>query len=313
MTVTDQIKILNRKIKQNEAQYNLDRKAAKISARSSNNLDRYEYLTGEVLSLKPSTIEQAKFEYSPLGKMFNKGMSEDDKKEGLLKRLENILLNTFSTTNKTPKNKTNNQSKKLVYNTEHSFSKLKNISDIKKLSLDSMFNLTRKYHKKFIGLKNLVPRTENNKKLKQEVLINAGDIYNALYDIYKNKYNKKINSLSTKNRKNLDYEKLRLSDDYLYSSEEKQEEQKEIFPIKSDGKTEQQTSKKPTKDDVIALNKWIIDEETDINEELFKKYFLFQTPCALLKDLYKTNDKEKNSELVNLINSGLKALKEEIV
>ena len=72
MTVTDQIKILNRKIKQNEAQYNLDRKAAKISARSSNNLDRYEYLTGEVLSLKPSTIEQAKFEYSPLGKIFIK-------------------------------------------------------------------------------------------------------------------------------------------------------------------------------------------------------------------------------------------------
>ena len=61
---------------------------------------------------------------------------------------------------------------------------------------------------------------------------------------------------------------MRLSDNYLYSSEEKQEEQKEIFPIKSDGKTEQQT-KKPTKDDVIALNKWIIDEEIDINEELF--------------------------------------------
>ena len=78
-------------------------------------------------------------------------------------------------------------------------------------------------------------------------------------------------------------------------------------------KTEQQTSKKPTKDDVIALNKLIIDEETDINEELFKNFFLFQTPSALLKDLYKTNDKEKNNELVNLINSGLKDLKEEIV
>ena len=54
-----------------------------------------------------------------------------------------------------------------------------------------MFNLMRKYHKKFISLKNLTPQTESNKKLKQEVLINAGDIYNALYDIYKNKYNKK--------------------------------------------------------------------------------------------------------------------------
>ena len=90
MTVTDQIKILNRKIKQNEAQYDLDREAAKISALSSNNLDKYEYLTGEDLGLKPSTIEQAKFEYSPLGKIFNKGLSEDDKKEGLLKKLKNI-------------------------------------------------------------------------------------------------------------------------------------------------------------------------------------------------------------------------------
>ena len=65
MTVTDQIQILNRKIMQNEAQYGLDRKAAKISALSSNNLDRYEYLTGEDLGLTLSTIEQAKFEYSP--------------------------------------------------------------------------------------------------------------------------------------------------------------------------------------------------------------------------------------------------------
>ena len=106
MTVTDQIKILDRKIKQNEAQYDLDREAAKTSALSSNNLDKYEYLTGEDLGLNPSSAEQAKIEYSPLGKIFNKSLSEDDKKEGILKRLENIkgkndeLLNTFSTTNK---------------------------------------------------------------------------------------------------------------------------------------------------------------------------------------------------------------------
>ena len=144
MTVTDQIKILNRKIKQNKSQYDLDREAAKISALSSNNLDKYELLTGEDLGLKPSTIEQAKFEYSPLGKIFNKGLSEEDKKEGILKRLENIkdkndeLLNTFNTTNKTSKNKTNNQRKKLIYNAEHSFAKLRNTDDIEKLSLDSV-------------------------------------------------------------------------------------------------------------------------------------------------------------------------------
>ena len=73
MTIADQIKILDRKIVQNEAQYDLDRKAAKISTFSSNNLDWYEYLTGEDLGLKPSTVEQAKFEYSPLGKILRKG------------------------------------------------------------------------------------------------------------------------------------------------------------------------------------------------------------------------------------------------
>ena len=62
MTVTDQIKILNKKIKQNEVQHDLDGRASKICALSSNNLDKYEYLTDEDLNLKPSTVEQAKFE-----------------------------------------------------------------------------------------------------------------------------------------------------------------------------------------------------------------------------------------------------------
>ena len=48
-------------------------------------MDKYELLTGEDLDLKPSTVAQTKFEYSPLDKKFNKGLSEDDKKEGILK------------------------------------------------------------------------------------------------------------------------------------------------------------------------------------------------------------------------------------
>ena len=53
-------------------------------------MNKYEYLTGEDLGLKPSTAEKAKFEYSPLGKIFNKGLSKKDKKDGLLKKLKNI-------------------------------------------------------------------------------------------------------------------------------------------------------------------------------------------------------------------------------
>ena len=158
MTVTDQIKILDRNIKQNESQYDLDREAAKISAFSSNNLDKYELLTGEDLDLRPSTIEQTKFEYSPLGKIFNKGLSEEDKKEGILKGLENIkdknevLINIFSTTNKASKNGKLTKSDVWTYNTKYSFSKLKNIDDIKKLSLDSMFNLMKDHHKNLNSL-----------------------------------------------------------------------------------------------------------------------------------------------------------------
>ena len=57
---------------------------------SCNNLGKYEYLSGEDLGYKPSVIEQAKFEYSPLCEIFNKGLNKDDQKEGLFKRLKNI-------------------------------------------------------------------------------------------------------------------------------------------------------------------------------------------------------------------------------
>ena len=68
MTSTDEFKILDDKIKANQAQYDLGREAAKISALSSKDLlEKYEYLTGEDLGHRPSVQEKSKFEYSPLG------------------------------------------------------------------------------------------------------------------------------------------------------------------------------------------------------------------------------------------------------
>ena len=56
-----------------KAQFDLDIKAAKITALSSNNLDKYEYLTGGNVGHQPSTVEKAKFEYSQLGiRVFDK-------------------------------------------------------------------------------------------------------------------------------------------------------------------------------------------------------------------------------------------------
>ena len=69
-------------------------------------MDNYKYLTDEDLGLKASTVEQARFEHSPLGKVFDKGLTEEDKKEGILKRLRNIedksekQLKVFSKANK---------------------------------------------------------------------------------------------------------------------------------------------------------------------------------------------------------------------
>ena len=90
MALTDQVKILDDKIKANKAQYDSDRGAAKISALPSGELEKYKYLTSEDLGYKLDVIRKAKFEYSPLGTVFDKGLDESDKREGLLKRLKNI-------------------------------------------------------------------------------------------------------------------------------------------------------------------------------------------------------------------------------
>ena len=81
----------------NEAQYNLDRKTAKISPLSSNNFNKYEYLIGEDLDYKPSTVEQARFDDSMLSKFLNKGLKEEEKEEGPLKILK--MLKTRIKTN----------------------------------------------------------------------------------------------------------------------------------------------------------------------------------------------------------------------
>ena len=53
-------------------------------------MGEYEYLTGKDLGYKTRVVEQGKYEYSPLGRIFNKRLEEDDKKDALLKRLSNI-------------------------------------------------------------------------------------------------------------------------------------------------------------------------------------------------------------------------------
>ena len=72
MTVKDWLKILDRQIKQNKADYDLYRQNVEIFALSSGDLNKYEYLTKKDLGYKPDPVQKSKFEYSSLGQMFNK-------------------------------------------------------------------------------------------------------------------------------------------------------------------------------------------------------------------------------------------------
>ena len=60
MTVTDQIKIIDNKVKTNQAQYDLDRLTAKISALPSGELRKYEYFTSKDVGYRPSVLERIK-------------------------------------------------------------------------------------------------------------------------------------------------------------------------------------------------------------------------------------------------------------
>ena len=204
MTVTDQIKILNRKITQNEAQDNLDRKVAKISALSSNNLDKYEYLTSEDLGLKPSTIKQAKFEYSSLGKIFNRGLDKDDQKEGFLKILKHIedkneeQLKLFSNATKTSSH-TKNESDYNYDNNKFALYKIyRDFQNFKDSSLEPKYDDISKFYSALNEFKNHKTNTDETQQHKNRVIDNSVELYNNYFDSYKKNLMKLAMKLSIK-------------------------------------------------------------------------------------------------------------------
>ena len=93
MTRKEQNKILDAKIESNINQHKVDRSNAEISAFSSGNLNKYEFLTRKDLKYKPNALDKAKFEFSPLGKAFSIGSdktSQGYKEEGAIKLLKDI-------------------------------------------------------------------------------------------------------------------------------------------------------------------------------------------------------------------------------
>ena len=145
MTLTDELKILDDKIKANQAQYDLGREAAKISALSSKDLlEKYEYLTGEDLGHRPSVLEKTKFEYSPLGMSLSKSFKKDN--------VKNIA-----------KSESN-----FNYDTNYNVYRFYKVYDeFQEMSLDSKYNRIKEFNKlliKFKALKPKKPQKRNSKR-----------------------------------------------------------------------------------------------------------------------------------------------------
>ena len=162
----------------------VDRMNAEISAYSSGDLPKYEYLTKKDLGYKPDAFEQAKFEYSPLGKVFTDGLDKSDKNEGLLKRLKNI------------EDKSNNQ---LLTIKNISRTAIKgNVSDEYKIIQDFKQELIDKNILKLSGVKKFDDIVDEWKQTKSKKIVfknvdaKVGTRNFDIYKIFKNYLNEEI-------------------------------------------------------------------------------------------------------------------------
>ena len=93
MTRKEQNKILDAKTESNVNQYKVGRLNAEISAFSSGDLNKYEFLKRIDLNYKPNALDKARFEFSPLGQTFNTGLDKNAQgyqEEGIIKLLKDI-------------------------------------------------------------------------------------------------------------------------------------------------------------------------------------------------------------------------------
>ena len=131
------IMTINDQIKDEKLQYDINREASKISALSSVNIQKYEYLTGEDIlpSNQQQIIEQTKFTYSPLGKAFEKQIKTiEDQGKKQVDALENL-----KDTNKQVVNINDDYEDKLLHSKEQEiFRKIYN------KRLDKIEELTKK-------------------------------------------------------------------------------------------------------------------------------------------------------------------------
>ena len=130
MSISEKIKEINNKIKQNKAQYDLDWQTAKISALSLGNVGKYEFLTDKDVLAEKDLLEKAaalkRFEYSPLAKELKKQTSVAEKQYQDFDKVINYdeIEEPLKTEKEEPL--TINESS-IFYNNKYTFNEFKNV------------------------------------------------------------------------------------------------------------------------------------------------------------------------------------------
>ena len=185
----DELQILDNKIKANQAQYDLCREAAKISALSSKDLlEKYECLTGEDLGHRPIVLEKTKFEYSPLGMSLSKSFKKDNVK--------------------------NNANKESNFNHDgnYKFYKFyKEYDEFEEMSLDYKYNRIKEFNKLLIKFKTLKSKKPETQFKKEQIMKNVDQLYKKYYNAYKNDYDND-DELNEAKKKKFDYKQFELFD-----------------------------------------------------------------------------------------------------
>ena len=187
MTLTDELKILEDKIKANQAQYHLGREAAKISALSSKDLlEKYEYLTGEDLGHRPSVLEKTKFEYSPLGMSLSKSFKKDN--------VKNIA----------------NRESDFDYDGKYKFYRFyKQYDEFEEMSLDSKHNKMKEFKRLLNNFKNLKLKKQETQLKKERIMKKVDELHEKYYNDYKNDFDND-DELSESETKKFDYKQFQL-------------------------------------------------------------------------------------------------------
>ena len=250
-----------------------------------------------------------------MGKIFNKGLDKDeDKKEGLLKRLKNIedknekLLEV--------KNKTENIKEVTDFaNQPLRFEAMELIEEIIVIQKDV------DYRKLKIRGSNDVDCDFSDYKTFKELF---RDLYYKkviIDDVEANQYefdtvmNSSKNYIPRNNKYTEAKNKLLNYVKKFYEGRKKIIEgfKNEIFPVYYDKEYEYQKKLKSEEEsEENKIFKYIENESKGINYELFEKHFSFVVPSVLAKKLFETKDKKKNSELVKEIKNRWNNLKDEI-